>query len=493
MDCNLAHFQWFYDLKMLGKPPKFSMNFALKYTIFGVFFGLLFPLMAYTIDFWRMDLSLSWENFVHIHSMFPIHFIIESAPVILGVMAYLCGRAMDKIQVKNHQIQCASNYKDDFLSSMSHEIRTPMSGIIGVLDLLDCSSNLGVKEREYIGIIQKSSKDLMRIINDILDLSKLRSGKFAIEKKESNIRDICNHIKNLFLAISKSKNMDLLLDIAPDVPNSLVLDPVRIKQVLSNLVGNALKFSDSGSVKIKVSFTKLPNNGKLELKFEVIDCGKGIAKEKIDSLFSPYQQLKMDGDITASGTGLGLHICKSLVELMGGEIGIESQIGKGSNFWFTTIASSVKDGENRLNLIVPEKENNNKLDLHILLADDNKTLCKVYQKMLNGLGCQTVITNNGIEALSAFKEDLYDIILLDINMPEMDGLETMNQIRERFHNIPPIICATASALKGDVDGYMDAGFDDYITKPFTVSDLFSILNKWGQTSKPNPNPDTFVV
>jgi len=325
----------------------------------------------------------------------------------------------------------------------------------------------------------------MRIINDILDLSKLRSGKFVIEKKLSNIPEICHHIKNLFLAISKAKNIDLVLDIAKDVPTFLVIDAVRIKQLLTNLVGNALKFSNKGTVTLKLSL-KNSSQDNVTLKFEIIDCGKGIAKDKVATIFNAYQQLRPDDtDKSVQGTGLGLHICKSLVELMDGEIGVKSELKKGSNFWFTIRANKVPNKLHKINTEIQKEENFKKLDLHVLLVDDNKTLCTVYKRMLDAIGCQTVVAHDGEEVISFFKESVYDIVLLDINMPIMDGLETMRYLRGNFNNLPPIICATASALKGDIDRYIEEGFDDYITKPFKMSSLYSKLSKWEPYIKPN--------
>ena len=224
---------------------------AAKYALYGAIFGLVFPIIAITIDLLRMNLSFSTESIAFVHKNFPIHFIIDTAPFFLGLFAFLGGLAMDKVKEQNELIVRNSKFKDDFLANMSHEIRTPMAGVIGIIDLLSKSNNINKTEKNYINIIQKSSNDLMKILNEILDLSKLEAGKLDINPAEVNFRELINHVHGLFLAVSKSKNLKLVMETAPDIPEYVIMDGHRINQILSNLIGNAVKFSDQGAITIK--------------------------------------------------------------------------------------------------------------------------------------------------------------------------------------------------------------------------------------------------
>lgn len=464
-----------------------------RFTILGFLIGCSVPILAITIDLIRLDLAFTLLDIKHLHKIVPIHYLIETTPFVLGFMAFHCGKSFDKIQEKNNEIVQASNVKDNFLASMSHEIRTPMAGIIGVIDLLEKSVNIRKKERDYLGIMRTSSTDLMNIINDILDLSKLKAGKLTINKEETDIRELCTEIKNLFMAFSKSKNVELKLSISSKVPTFFRLDQVRMKQVISNLLSNAIKFSkNGGQVALTLSYESDDKNIQW-LKFEVEDYGIGIHEEQLDSIFMPYEQLGDDTNTHIEGTGLGLHICKQLVELMGGNIGVYSEVDKGSKFWF-----KIKTKEMIRHGRAPKKIKdeafvmNKNLDLNVLMAEDNLVLCKVFEKMLKKFGCSTVIVHDGQEIVNAFEEDVYDLILMDINMPNMSGLEAMNNLKKNFKNLPPILGASASALKGDIEKYMDLGFNDYITKPFAMEDLYAKLEQWKPICDAKKNKQPFI-
>ena len=474
----------------MKKKEKWRHKGKVRYMIFGALFGCCFPILALTIDLVRLNLGLSFSSITQIHKLIPVHFIIDSAPFVLGFMAYKCGISYDNVKAKNAQITQTSNYKDNFLASMSHEIRTPMSGIVGVIDLLEKSKNIQKEEQEYLDIIRTSSSDLMNIINDILDLSKLKAGKLPLHPEETDIRVLCATVKSLFMAVSRSQNIDLKLSVESRVPNFLLLDPVRTKQILSNLIGNAIKFSKSGGeVTLKVSCLNcLDYNGNTLLKFEVIDKGIGIQDEQLKSIFSAYNQAGDYSKNHIDGTGLGLFICITLVGLMEGDLGVESEYNKGSNFWFTINVPKVMNYD-RVREEKPLLSNtiNKNIDLHILMAEDNKMLCKVYDNMFKKFGCQTVMAHDGEALIDVFQEGVYDIILMDINMPKMGGLEALEYLKKNFKNIPPIIGASASALKGDIAKYMSLGFDDYITKPFTIEQVQKKLEHWKPICEQNNN------
>jgi len=457
--------------------PRYKTK-TITYLIYGILFGCCFPIIAILIDLHLNNLDFSFQNIKQIHSLCPIHYIIHTAPFFLGLMAFYCGWAYDRVQEKNEEIIEASRFKDNFLASMSHEIRTPMSGIIGVIDLLEKSENIKKKESDYIDIIKTSSNDLMVIINDILDLSKIDAGKLNIKPVQTNLRNTSQHIKNLFLAIGKSKNIELKIEIDEDVPKIVLIDEIRIKQVLSNLIGNAIKFSDRGVVILKISVLNLEAED-VQLKFEVIDQGIGINENQLNTLFSAYKRLGDYSSRHTHGTGLGLLICKQIVGLMGGMLAVKSKEGKGSNFNFVLdlIISVIKDNECK-NIIEVEDNNDLKhLNLKILSAEDNKTLCILYTKIFKELGCEFIIVNNGQELIDTYKENTFDIVLLDINMPVMGGVEAMQYLRENYKKLPSIVAVSASALKGDREKYVNYGFDDYLPKPFKLEDLSSKLAK----------------
>ncbi|MEM9362312.1 MAG: ATP-binding protein [Bacteroidota bacterium] len=461
--------------------PLWYKTHTVRYALFGAIFGLLFPMMAVSIDLFRMDLDFTVENILAIHRDFPIHFIIDTAPFFLGLFASFGGRAMDKVAIKNTQLKQAMEFKDIFLANMSHEIRTPMSGIIGVIDLLSKSHDFNEKNSKYLDIIQSSSKDLMKIINDILDFSKLKAGKLSFDYQEKNIREIVEDVRRLFLAVGESKNITVKTQVNPEVPKYLMLDEVRLKQVLSNLVGNAIKFSSKGDVSIKVSF--LDNNEDDRLKIEVIDQGAGISERNLKGLFSEYSQLEEANDFCEeSGTGLGLCICKKLVEYMEGELGVISDLGEGSNFWFTIKTRKIDKVSIDKKMKLPPKQTE-ALSMNVLMAEDNKTLCAVYQHMLDKLGCKTVIVHDGELLVEEFEENRFDVILLDVNMPKLDGIKAMQNLRTRFGELPPMIGISASALQGDAEKYIEQGLDDYLTKPFTIDELAVKLEKWNGVGK----------
>ncbi|WP_435625205.1 ATP-binding protein [Flagellimonas sp.] len=452
-----------------------------RYALFGAIFGLLFPMIAVSIDLYRLDLDFTFENVLAIHKDFPIHFIIDTAPFFLGLFASFGGRAMDKVAEKNNQLNQAMEFKDIFLANMSHEIRTPMSGIIGVIDLLSKSQDFNKKDSKYLDIIQSSSNDLMKIINDILDFSKLKAGKLSFDYKEKNIREIVEDVRKLFLAVGESKNIGISTKVDSEVPKYLLLDEVRLKQVLSNLVGNAVKFSSKGNVDIKVSF---PDKIKGEiLKIEVIDQGMGISNKNMKALFSEYSQLVEEDEACGKqGTGLGLSICKKLVEYMDGELGVLSELGEGSNFWFTIKTQKI-ESKNTHEQTVSSPSHPEGLSIRVLMAEDNKTLCAVYGHMLDKLGCKTVIVNDGEMLIEKFQENRFDIVLLDVNMPKLDGIKAMQRLKTNYDKLPPMIGISASALQGDSEKYIEQGLDDYLTKPFTIGELAEKLEKWHTSNK----------
>jgi len=378
----------------------------------------------------------------------------------------------------------ALKYKSEFLANMSHEIRTPINGIIGMSEFLD-NTKLDAKQAEFVHIIRSSANSLLSLINDILDFSKLEAGKIELEYLDF---DLYEHIDDTLKSMTfkaEEKKLKLYQIIDPDVPQAINGDPTRLRQVLLNLISNALKFTENGSVTVRVSLDELmAEEKKCKIKFEVIDTGIGISNHGLQLLFRSFSQVDASTTRNYGGTGLGLVISKTLSEMMGGNIGVESIPDKGSTFYFTIIA-----GISKMELVEKSRQDETFIEqipmrnLHILLAEDNLVNQKVAGIHLSKLGHKVDVASNGLAAYQAFKANTYDLIFMDIQMPEADGFESTALIRKyEKHTTPniktPIIAMTANAMKGDKERCIEAGMDDYISKPFTANALKEILSKY---------------
>ena len=449
---------------------------AAKYTLYGISFGFIFPIIATCIDIKKLGLEFSWESAILVQKNSPIHYIIDTAPFFLGLFAMFGGRNLDKLKEKNQQILKASKFRQDFLANMSHEIRTPMVGVVGMIDLLYKNTSLDDLQKEYVNTIHQSSLNLLDILNQILDLSKMEAGKFELSPSNINFKDLIHQNVDLFLATAKSKEGDLAIEYSENLPENIWADYNRLTQVISNLIGNAIKFTYQGKVTVSAKLVSQKTDD-LTIMVEIIDTGIGISKKDQSALFNQYSQFHEASILAGEGSGLGLTICKKLVKLMRGELGVKSELGKGSTFWFTfkAKASNIKvKSEDKLST----SDENKKYNLHVLLVEDSETNILVSQQILKYLGCSSDVAKSGKKALKMFKEDTYDLILMDINLPELNGIETCRLIRENYKNVPPIIAITSNALPGDAERFIQKGLDDYITKPFTTATLNIKLKNW---------------
>jgi signal transduction histidine kinase len=364
-------------------------------------------------------------------------------------------------------------FKQNFLANMSHEIRTPLNGILGMGEILSQTS-LTTEQREYISTLKQSGENLMEIINQVLDYSKIEAGKLQLKKSTFALKELNQSIHNLFKSICHKK-ITFYSRMDRNLPRYVVADKNRILQILNNLISNAVKFTSEGEIKLEFQLDQQETDG-VSIRVIVSDTGMGIPVDQQQKLFRPFTQIHEGNNRQVEGTGLGLSICKELAVLHGGDIGLTSTYGSGSTFWFTFVAETVDEQKYM-------QQNNASSPLHkdkklrILLVEDKKVNQKVISLILTSVGHKIVIAENGQEALERYKDGEYDLILMDIQMPVMDGITATAQLKQTHNNLPPIIGLSANAFEGDREKYMNLGMDEYLTKPFKKEDFNEIVKR----------------
>ncbi len=385
-------------------------------------------------------------------------------------------RALAAAVSAQQQAEHASQVKSQFLANMSHEVRTPLNGVLGMTELL-LRSALNERQHRYVETLKASGAGLLTVINDILDFSKIEAGKLDLQRTDFDVGRSLNEVGELMSAVAQHKGIELLCHMAPGAPRMLMGDPDRLRQVLCNLVSNAIKFTAQGKVELSAQ-VDTESTEAVSFRFQVKDTGIGIAEEDQRALFQPFTQVDPSHSRRFGGTGLGLAISKQLVAMMGGEIGIVSELGRGSTFWFVVPfpRSSVELSAERHDHVQAHATPRDKL---VLVADDNAVNREVASELLRELGYEVETATNGTEVLQMARDKAYAAILMDCQMPELNGYDAARAFRSTEHGArTPIIAVTAHAMAGERERVIEAGMDDYLAKPFSVNTLAALMRRW---------------
>ncbi|MFA8299161.1 MAG: response regulator [Hyphomicrobiales bacterium] len=384
------------------------------------------------------------------------------------------------LKITRDKARAANDARGLFLANMSHEIRTPIYGIIGMSEIL-METNMCAKQKEYLNIITSSGQSLLKLINDILDFSKIEAGKIDLSSESFNIKTVINDVSTVLSLKAREKDIELASNIDESIPDNLIGDSIRLKQILFNLGNNAIKFTHSGNVTLSVSNISKTDD-KINLQFNMRDTGIGIEKENLDHIFNTFSQVDTPSKYIYEGFGLGLAITKGLVEAMGGKISVNSKYQEGSEFiFFLSFEYQDIEKEPLCDYLESKVLNLKDQNIKILLAEDNLVNQKITKFHLENMGLNVDVAQNGKEAIDLYNSSKYHLILMDVQMPLINGFKATEKIRtlERKYQYlkTPIIALTASAMKGDKEKCIEVGMNDYLSKPFSKSDLIAKIKE----------------
>ncbi len=369
----------------------------------------------------------------------------------------------------------STRFKQKFLAQISHEIRTPLTAIDGITELLE-KTPLNDSQKDYLETLKFASGNLRNIINEVLDYSKIEAGKIKIQPESFPVNELVIRAEKLFLSICK-KPLSFKVKGIHSLPKYIHADKHRVFQIITNLISNAVKYSNTGTITLEFKDLRQKKAQRNTFKVMVRDEGPGIQPQLKKNLFKPFSQIHQQENIEIEGTGLGLSICKELAALLEGEVGVESEPGHGSTFWFTFLAGQAKESAKE----TPKQNTSSSSGkrLNILLAEDKAINQKVITLILSSLGHTIVVVENGQQVLEKFTPHDYDLILMDIQMPVMDGIEATQKLRTKFTSLPPIVGLSANAMEGDREKYIKLGMDEYITKPVKSGDFNKLIQRLG--------------
>jgi len=480
--------------------PFISWRYEYRYATYGALLGILFPLIGTIIDCKNRFGQCDLDNFILCQASNSLLWIIDTAPIFLGLLAAYAGKQVDKVRVANAELNekyiqlnvlrmmadQANKAKSAFLATMSHEIRTPLSAIIGYSGLLK-EKRLPKEEEAFVETIGIAAENLKIIVDDILDSSKLEAGMLELEKKPFNLKNLANNMIRLTREKAASKGLKLILNYDKGLPSELIGDETRISQIILNLLSNAIKFTLIGQVELTFLERGRRKEGIL-LRIIVKDSGIGISKENQDKIFDRFVQAETSTSRVYGGTGLGLHIVNSLIQLHNGEISLSSNLNEGSEFHTDLF---LPFGANEP-IIKKETSNhmpkNQLLNMHILVVEDNEFNQFLAETYLKRNGAWVSKALDGKEALDKIQTTHFDLILMDIQMPIMDGKEATSYLRKMGNNTPIIGCS-AHALESEKAECIDLGMNVYLTKPFEEEELINIITGFLQTKAKESNSE----